>query len=50
MSDCPIPYAFDYFVHHKERNKEPLARSDRVTEAIPDFNIQLRGVENTVKE
>jgi hypothetical protein len=32
----------------KKWNEEPLARSDRVAEAIRDFNIQLHRIENTM--
>ena len=42
LGDCPVLYALDHFVDNKKRNEEPLARSDRIAKAIPDFNIQLR--------
>src|ERR1017187_9638679 len=50
IRDCPVLYAFDHFVHNKQWNEKPLARSDRIAEAIADFNIQLRRVEHTMNQ
>jgi len=45
LGDTSVLYAVDHFVHNKKRNKEPLAWSDGVAEAILYFDIQLRGFE-----
>ena len=34
----------DRLVHHRTRNEKPFARSDRVSEAVVDLNIQLHGL------
>jgi hypothetical protein len=37
-------------IYHKQRNEKPLARRDWITEAIFDFDAQLRGVKDQMND
>jgi hypothetical protein len=50
LRDSPIFDSLERFIYHKQRNEKPLARRDWITEAIFDFDVQLRGVKDPMND
>ena len=42
--------SLDNLINDEDRDEKPFARPNRVTEAILDFNVELRGGEDAVQQ
>ena len=50
MRNRPVPDLLDRLVDREQRHEEPLARHNRISEAILDLNIEARGFKKAVDQ